>query len=193
MRHYEIVFLVHQNQSAQVPEMIKRYKSIIKSDNGKVHRLEDWGLRRLAYPIQKSDEAYYVLMNIECTQGVLKEIVDSFHFSDAILRNLILSKEKPVIEHSPILRAMEKAKKSKHRKEQASVADTDTEKESSSEPDDKYIKKVDKNTPASEETNESNAQSDGSDHKKPDDDASLVEDNTQDTLTKNEHADSTKK
>ena len=130
MRHYEIVFLVHPDQSAQVPKMIQQYKSIIESSNGKVHRLENWGLRQLAYPINKLNEACYVLMNIECTPEARTEITDSFHFSDAILRNLILSREKPILEPSPIIEAMKKekeeakAKKFKQSKEKQLSADS---------------------------------------------------------------------
>ncbi len=191
MRHYEIVFLVRPDQSTQVPEMIKQYKSIIESNNGKVHRLEDWGLRQLAYPIKKSSEAYYVLMNIECTQEVRKEITDSFHFSDAILRNLILGKENPVVEHSPIMRAMEKTEK-----ERTLLPDADTEKESSSDPEYEYIGKIDEDTIAYEEdaleATEGDTQPDGSDNEKSNGDATPTTDNTQDTLTEKEHVDPTK-
>ena len=196
MRHYEIVFLVHPNQSTQVPEMIKQYKSIIESSNGKVHRLEDWGLRRLAYPIKKSSEAYYVLMNVECTQEVRKEIIDSFHFSDAILRNLVLGKEKPIIEHSPIMQAMEKAEK-----EQALPADDNAEKESFPEAEYDYIEEVDKDTITYQEdapkATEGDTQPDESNNEKSDGDATPTDatpeiDNTQDTPTEEEHVDSTK-
>lgn len=133
MRHYEVVFLVHPNQGVQVPEIIQRYKSIVESSNGKVHRLEDWGLRQLAYPINKSKEAHYVLMNIECTHEARKEITDSFQFSNAILRNLVLSRETPILEDSPIMRAMkkaeedEKARKLKQSKEQDLLPADDAE------------------------------------------------------------------
>ena len=191
MRHYEIVFLVHPDQSTQVPEMIQQYKSIIESSNGKVHRLEDWGLRRLAYPIKKSSEAYYVLMNVECTQEVRKEITDSFHFSDAILRNLILGKEKPIIEHSPIMQAMEKTEK-----EQALPADDDAGKESFSETEYEYIEEIDKDTIAHQEdapkATEDDTQPGESNNEKSDGDATPTSDNTQDTPTEEEHVDSTK-
>ena len=110
MQHYEIVFLVHPDHSGQVPEIIKQYKSIIESGNGKVHRLENWGMRPLAYPIKKSNEAHYVLMNIECTAEARKEMTDSFHFSDNILRNLILSRETAIVDPSPVVQEMKKAK-----------------------------------------------------------------------------------
>lgn len=102
MRHYEIVFLVHPDQSSQVPAMIDRYKSIIEATSGKIHRLEDWGRRQLAYPIKKLHKAHYVLMNIECDQVALNELETGFRFNDAILRNLILVQEEAVTEPSII-------------------------------------------------------------------------------------------
>ena len=90
MRHYEIVFLVHPDQSEQVPAMIERYRSTIESAGGKIHRLEDWGRRQLAYPIQKLAKAHYVLMNIECGTEELEELESAFRFNDAVLRNLII-------------------------------------------------------------------------------------------------------
>lgn len=93
MRHYEIVFLVHPDQSGQVPSMIQRYQSIIKTGQGHVHRLEDWGRRPLAYPINKVHKAHYVLMNIECSDAVLAEIETAFRFNDMVIRNLILRRD----------------------------------------------------------------------------------------------------
>ncbi|KAB2900396.1 MAG: 30S ribosomal protein S6 [Xanthomonadales bacterium] len=104
MRHYEIVFLVHPDQSEQVPGMIERYKALIEGDGGKVHRLEDWGRRQLAYPIQHLAKAHYVLMNIECTQAVLSELQSGFRFNDAVLRHLIVAREAAVTEMSPIMK-----------------------------------------------------------------------------------------
>ncbi len=91
MRHYEIVLIVHPDQSEQVPAMIERYKSMIEAQQGKIHRIEDWGRRQLAYPIQKVAKAHYVLMNIECGKPVLDEIEHAFRFNDAVLRHLTLS------------------------------------------------------------------------------------------------------
>ncbi len=105
MRHYEIVFLVHPDQSAQVPGMIERYKSSIEGANGKIHRLEDWGRRHLAYPIKKLNKAHYVLMNIECDQATLEELETGFRFNDAILRSLTLLQKHPVTEVSAIATA----------------------------------------------------------------------------------------
>ena len=104
MRHYEIVFLVHPDQSDQVPAMVKRYQQIISDDGGHVHRLEDWGRRQLAYPINKVHKAHYILMNIECSQTVLDELTKSFRFNDAVLRNLVLTKKAAVTEPSPIMK-----------------------------------------------------------------------------------------
>ncbi len=108
MRHYEIVFLVHPDQSEQVPAMIERYRTIIESDNGAIHRLENWGRRQLAYPINKIHKAHYVLMNIECTSEALEELESAFRFNDAVIRNLILSRKEAITEESPMAQAREK-------------------------------------------------------------------------------------
>ena len=104
MRHYEVVFLVHPDQSEQVPAMIERYKALIEGGNGKIHRLEDWGRRQLAYPIQNLVKAHYVLLNIEADQAVLNELVDSFRFNDAVLRNLVIKRDGPDTEQSLIMK-----------------------------------------------------------------------------------------
>lgn len=93
MRHYEIVFMVHPDQSEQVPAMVERYRSTIETSGGAIHRLEDWGRRQLAYPIQKLAKAHYVLMNIECDTETLNELESAFRFNDAVLRNLIISRK----------------------------------------------------------------------------------------------------
>ncbi len=100
MRHYEIVFLVHPDQSEQVPAMIERYKSLIQTDGGAVHRLEDWGRRQLAYPINKIYKAHYICMNIECGQDVLDELEQTFRYNDAIIRNLVLKCDEAITEPS---------------------------------------------------------------------------------------------
>jgi small subunit ribosomal protein S6 len=107
MRHYEIVFLVHPDQSEQVPAMIERYKGLIAADGGKVHRLEDWGRRQLAYPIAKVHKAHYVLMNVECDQKALNELTGAFRFSDAVLRHLVVNFDEAVTEPSPMAKADE--------------------------------------------------------------------------------------
>ena len=104
MRHYEIVFLVHPDQSEQVPAMIERYKSLIEGGAGKIHRLEDWGRRQLAYPIQHLAKAHYVLMNIECGAEVLNELESGFRFNDAVLRHLIMKRENADTEMSAIMK-----------------------------------------------------------------------------------------
>ncbi|BBL75208.1 30S ribosomal protein S6 [Methylomagnum ishizawai] len=103
MRHYEIVFMVHPDQSAQVPAMLERYRALIEA-NGKIHRLEDWGRRQLAYPIDKIHKAHYVLMNIECDQPTLDELESGFRFNDAILRSLTIRREAAITEPSPMAR-----------------------------------------------------------------------------------------
>lgn len=104
MRHYEIVFIVHPDQSEQVPAMIERYRSMVTARNGQVHRLEDWGRRQLAYLIQKVHKAHYVLMNIECDQEALDELGHAFKFNDAILRHLIIRMDAAVTTPSPMMR-----------------------------------------------------------------------------------------
>ncbi|MGX2040384.1 30S ribosomal protein S6 [Methylocaldum sp. MU1018] len=105
MRHYEIVFMVHPDQSAQVPAMVDRYRTMIESSAGKIHRLEDWGRRQLAYPINKIHKAHYVLMNIECDQQTLDELESGFRFNDAVLRSLTVRREKAVTEPSPMAKS----------------------------------------------------------------------------------------
>ena len=104
MRHYEVVFLVHPDQSEQVPAMIERYKGLIENAGGTVHRMEDWGRRMLAYPINNLVKAHYAMFNIECEQDALNELVDSFRFNDAILRHLIIKRDDAVTEQSLIMK-----------------------------------------------------------------------------------------
>src|ERR1043166_9050651 len=104
MRHYEIVFIVHPDQSEQVPQMVERYKGLIAGKNGTVHRLEDWGRRQLAYPLAKVHKAHYVLMNIECDQETLDELDYAFKFNDAVLRHLIVNMSGAVATPSPMMR-----------------------------------------------------------------------------------------
>jgi small subunit ribosomal protein S6 len=104
MRHYEIVFIVHPDQSEQVPGMIERYRQMVTSRNGHIHRLEDWGRRQLAFPIQKVHKAHYVLMNIECDQETLEELEHAYKFNDAVLRHLIVNMTRAVTEPSPMMK-----------------------------------------------------------------------------------------
>jgi len=107
MRHYEVVFLVHPSQSEQVPAMLERYRGNLEQRGGKIHRLEDWGRRQLAYPINKVHKAHYVLMNIECDQEALNELESAFRFNDAVLRNLITKRNDAVTAPSPFAKAAE--------------------------------------------------------------------------------------
>jgi small subunit ribosomal protein S6 len=108
MRHYEIVFLVHPDQSEQVPAMVERYRATIEGSGGTVHRLEDWGRRQLAYPINKIHKAHYVMMNIECGSDALAELESAFRFNDAVLRNLTIRRKAAITEASPLAREEEK-------------------------------------------------------------------------------------
>ena len=119
MRHYEIVFLVHPNQSEQVPAMIERYKALIEGAEGTIHRLEDWGRRQLAYPINNAHKAHYVLMNVEATQDVMDELSSMFRYNDAVLRNMVIRCNEAVTEDSPI-KAAESREDRKPRREERS-------------------------------------------------------------------------
>ena len=107
MRHYEIVFMVHPDQSEQVPGMIERYSATIQKDGGSVHRLEDWGRRQLAYPINKIHKAHYVLMNVEASNEALDELTTTFRFNDAVIRNMIMRTKAAITEVSPMAKARE--------------------------------------------------------------------------------------
>ena len=115
MRHYEIVFLVHPDQSEQVTGMIERYRTLIGSKDGKIHRLEDWGRRPLAYPINKVHKAHYVLMNIECGQETLDELTSAFRFNDAVIRNLVIVRDEAVTETSLLAKSKEERDESTRR------------------------------------------------------------------------------
>lgn len=110
MRHYEIVFLVHPDQSEQVPAMVEKYQGIVTGSGGTVHRNEDWGRRQLAHPIQKAHKAHYVLLNVECNHEAIEEIRSAFRFNDAVLRHLIINRQKAVTEASPMAVAVEEEK-----------------------------------------------------------------------------------
>lgn len=107
MRHYEIIFLVHPDQSEQVPAMLERYRGTIESNGGSIHRLEDWGRRQLAYPIQKLHKAHYILMNIECDASTLEELTSAFRFNDAVIRNMVVKMKEAVTEPSLMAKARE--------------------------------------------------------------------------------------
>ena len=125
MRHYEIVFLVHPDQSEQVPAMIERYKGMIAAGGGQLHRLEDWGRRQLTYPIAKVHKAHYVLMNIECEQKVLDELTGAFRFSDAVLRHLVVNMDEAVTEPSPMAKAADEEGDGRRRERSRDDGDDD--------------------------------------------------------------------
>lgn len=120
MRHYEIVLLIHPDQSEQVNAMLDRYKATIKDGGGKIHRLEDWGRRQLAYPINKIHKAHYILLNIECDQKVLEELTTAFRFNDAVIRDLVLKREVAITEPSPMMK-VQKGEKERRIKEREHV------------------------------------------------------------------------
>ncbi|MES9827378.1 MAG: 30S ribosomal protein S6 [Candidatus Thiodiazotropha sp.] len=129
MRHYEVVFLVHPDQSEQVPAMIERYRSGIETKGGAIHRLEDWGRRQLAYPINKIHKAHYVLMNIECGAEALSELESAFRFNDAVIRNLVIRRDEAVSEISQLAKSQEEEERegasSRNRDAAAVTADDD--------------------------------------------------------------------
>ena len=122
MRHYEIVFMVHPDQSEQVPGMVERYTQAIEKDNGKVHRLEDWGRRQLAYPINKIHKAHYILMNVEATKEAIEELTTNFRYNDAVLRNLVMLTNEAIAEESPIMKAEKESRERRSRPERSAPA-----------------------------------------------------------------------
>lgn len=122
MRHYEICFIVHPDQSEQVPAMIDRYKAMIATGSGKLHRIEDWGRRQLAYPIEKLVKAHYVLMNIECDGKTLDELEHAFRYNDAVLRHLTIKMKKAETTASPMMKVVEREEARKAAAEQAAAA-----------------------------------------------------------------------
>ncbi|MGQ0700091.1 MAG: 30S ribosomal protein S6 [Panacagrimonas sp.] len=130
MRHYEIVVMVHPDQSDQVPAMIERYKAMVESDGGKIHRLEDWGRRQLAYAIAKLHKAHYVLMNVECTDKALAELENAFRFNDAVIRKLVIRQDAAVTTQSHLFKVPEEDKKPEYKqRQQAELAALDAEAE----------------------------------------------------------------
>ena len=147
MRHYEIVFLVHPDQSEQVPAMIERYQGMVTGDGGAIHRTEDWGRRQLAHPINKVHKAHYVMMNVECAHSVIEEITGAFRFNDAVLRHLVINRKKAISAASPMAIAVEeekqREKESQRRRdakaaaEAAMLAESKAEKEAADQPEEK--------------------------------------------------------
>ena len=115
MRHYEIVVMIHPDQSEQVPAMLERYKAMVEADGGKTHRVEDWGRRQLAYPVAKLHKAHYVLMNVECSDAALRELESSFKFNDAVIRKLVVRKDAAETAQSPLFKAPEEEKKPEYK------------------------------------------------------------------------------
>lgn len=135
MRHYEIVFMVHPDQSEQVPGMVERYTQVIEKDGGSVHRLEDWGRRQLAYPIQKIHKAHYVLINAEASADAMEELTTTFRYNDAILRNLVIRRDEAVTEESPIMKAEKESRERKARNESRPPRDDSSREEKKSSDD----------------------------------------------------------
>ena len=127
MRHYEIVFMVHPDQSEQVPGMIERYTNTITKDGGQVHRLEDWGRRQLAYPINKVHKAHYVLMNVEASNDAMDELTTTFRYNDAVIRNLVIRRNEAVTEESLIMKAEKESRERKSRYEERQAAEASEE------------------------------------------------------------------
>ncbi|MBL6695671.1 MAG: 30S ribosomal protein S6 [Luminiphilus sp.] len=127
MRHYEVVFMVHPDQSEQVPGMVERYTAVITKDGGKVHRLEDWGRRQLAYHINKVHKAHYILMNVEASNEAMEELTTTFRYNDAVIRNLVIRRDDPVTEESLIMKAEkeDRERKSRYQERQASERQDD--------------------------------------------------------------------
>ncbi|MCP5129199.1 MAG: 30S ribosomal protein S6 [Pseudomonadales bacterium] len=136
MRHYEIVFMVHPDQSEQVPGMIERYTTAIQKDGGQVHRLEDWGRRQLAYPINKIHKAHYVLMNVEASNDAMEELTTTFRFNDAVIRNLVIRRDEAVSEESFIMKAEKESRERKTRYEDRQQASDKATDDSSNDDDD---------------------------------------------------------
>ncbi len=128
MRHYEICFLVHPDQSEQVPAMLERYRALIEGNDGAIHRLEDWGRRQLAFPIAKLHKAHYILMNIECDAATLAELEGIFRFNDAVLRHLTVCRQEAIVEQSLMMKAKEEKDRSSRSYEERKAANSEDEK-----------------------------------------------------------------
>ncbi|WP_317930036.1 30S ribosomal protein S6 [Halioxenophilus sp. WMMB6] len=140
MRHYEIVFLVHPDQSEQVPSMVERYTSSIKEAGGAVHRMEDWGRRQMAYSINKIHKAHYILMNVECSNEVLEELTTNFRYNDAVLRSMVIRCDEAITGESPIMKAEQESRERKSRREERQAReDNDSDDDSSEEDEDAAV------------------------------------------------------
>ena len=124
MRHYEVVFIVHPDQSEQVPAMIERYRSLVTTQGGQIHRLEDWGRRQLAYAINNVHKAHYVMLNVECTGKALAELEDNFRYNDAVIRNLVIRRDEAVTGQSEMLKAEENRSERRERRDRPEHSDS---------------------------------------------------------------------
>jgi small subunit ribosomal protein S6 len=136
MRHYEIIFLVHPDQSEQVGGMIERYTKLIEEDGGKIHRLEDWGRRQLAYPIDKIHKAHYIMINVECSAKALAELTDNFRYNDAVIRNMVIRRDEAVTEQSDMMKPEDTGRgERRERRERTEGDDNDSDSDSESSND----------------------------------------------------------
>ncbi|GGD00357.1 30S ribosomal protein S6 [Halopseudomonas salina] len=136
MRHYEIVFLVHPDQSEQVGGMIERYTKLIEEDGGKIHRLEDWGRRQLAYPIDKIHKAHYIMINVECSAKALEELTENFRYNDAVIRNMVIRRDEAITEQSDMLKPEDTGRgERRERRERTEGDDSDSDNDSSNDND----------------------------------------------------------
>ncbi|EZQ19152.1 30S ribosomal protein S6 [Pseudomonas sp. G11-1] len=129
MRHYEIVFLVHPDQSEQVNAMVERYTKLIEEDGGKIHRLEDWGRRQLAYPIDKIHKAHYIMLNVECSAKALEELTENFRYNDAVIRNMVIRRDEAITEQSDMLKPEDTGRGERRERRERSDEDTDSGKD----------------------------------------------------------------
>ena len=137
MRHYEIVFLVHPDQSEQVGGMVERYTKLIEEDGGKIHRLEDWGRRQLAYPIDKIHKAHYIMLNVECSAKALEELTENFRYNDAVIRNLVIRRDEAITEQSDMLKPEDSGRgERRERRERSDENDRANEAADSNDADD---------------------------------------------------------
>jgi len=136
MRHYEIVFLVHPDQSEQVNAMVERYTKLIEEDGGKLHRLEDWGRRQLAYPIDKVHKAHYIMMNVECSAKALEELTENFRYNDAVIRNMVIRRDEAITEQSDMLKPEDTGRgERRERRERTEGDDSDSDGDNSNDND----------------------------------------------------------
>ncbi|CEA02010.1 30S ribosomal protein S6 [Pseudomonas saudimassiliensis] len=129
MRHYEIVFLVHPDQSEQVGGMVERYTKLIEEDGGKIHRLEDWGRRQLAYPIDKIHKAHYIMLNVECSAKALEELTENFRYNDAVIRNMVIRRDEAITEQSDMLKPEDTGRGERRERRERNDEDTDSGKD----------------------------------------------------------------